>query len=438
MTREPVRPLRPARRPRGPRRVAMLSVHTSPLDQPGTGDAGGLNVYVVELSRRLAALGIEVDILTRAVQEDAPPVVRLGDGVAVRHLSTGSSGPLTKEELPGQLCALSAALISAAPEGAGYDLVHSHYWLSGQVGWVAAEHWGVPLVHTMHTMARVKNLSLGPGELPEPRSREVGEAQVVGAAERLLANTGEEAEQLVELYGADPGRVAVVAPGVDLETFHPRPRAAVRARLGLPADALVLLFVGRVQPLKAPDVLVRATAELLTAYPALRSRLRTVVCGGPSGAGLAEPGALERLADELGVADVVSFQPPVPRRELADWYAAADLTVIPSRSESFGLVAIESQACGTPVVAARVGGLRTAVADGSSGVLVDGHDPQRWGRVLGELLLDPHRRLALGDGALRHAAGFSWTRTAEQVAEVYADAVTSARFSAVPGLRAVR
>ncbi|WP_121192268.1 D-inositol-3-phosphate glycosyltransferase [Motilibacter peucedani] len=407
----------------------MLSIHTSPLDQPGTGDAGGLNVYVVELSRRLAQLGVEVDIFTRATRVDLPHVVELAPGVLVRHVVAGPLEGLAKEDLPAQLCALAAGVlrVEAAHEPGRYDVVHSHYWLSGQVGWLAAERWRVPLVHTMHTMARVKNLTVGPDDRPEPLTREIGEVQVVEAADRLIANTDEEADELVQLYDADPARVDVVAPGVDLDTFRPHPRAAARRQVGLRPDALVLLFVGRVQPLKAPDVLVRATAELLAREPGLREHLQVVVCGGPSGAGLERPESLVSLARELGVDDVVRFQPPVPREELPLWYSAADLTVIPSRSESFGLVAIESQACGTPVVAASVGGLRTAVADGESGVLVPGHDPVAWAGAIGDLLASPARRAALGAGAARYAAGFGWARTAEMVADVYEHALEDAR-----------
>jgi D-inositol-3-phosphate glycosyltransferase len=234
-----------------PRRVAMVSVHTSPLDQPGTGDAGGMNVYVVEISRRLAALGVEVDLITRATSSDLDPVVELEPGVTVRHVTAGPFEGLAKEDLPAQLCAFTSGVmrIEATREPGWYDLVHSHYWLSGQVGWLAAERWDVPLVHSMHTMAKVKNLTLADGDTPEPVARAIGEAQVVEAADRLVANTEEEARQLVELYDADPHRVVTVPPGVDLDLFGPGSVAASRARLGLPADAVVLLFVGRIQPL---------------------------------------------------------------------------------------------------------------------------------------------------------------------------------------------
>jgi D-inositol-3-phosphate glycosyltransferase len=414
----------PVRRPL-PRRVAMVSVHTSPLDQPGTGDAGGMNVYVVEISRRLAALGVEVDVITRATSSDLDPVVELQPGVTVRHVTAGPFEGLAKEDLPAQLCAFTSGVmrIEATREPGWYDLVHSHYWLSGQVAWLAAERWDVPLVHSMHTMAKVKNLTLAEGDTPEPVARAIGEAQVVDAADRLVANTEQEKRQLIDLYDADPNRIVTVPPGVDLELFGPASVAASRARLGLPTDAVVLLFVGRIQPLKAPDVLVRAVARLLTRDPSLRRRLVVAVVGGPSGSGLAHPGSLQTLSADLGVADVMRFEAPVPQTSLPDWYRAADLTVVPSYSESFGLVAIESQACGTPVVAAAVGGLRTAVSDGVSGVLVDGHDPDDYATVLAGLIDAPDRRAALSRGALAHAERFGWSTTATGLLDVYASAL---------------
>ena len=412
-------------RGRVPRRVAMVTVHTSPLDQPGTGDAGGMNVYVVELSRRLAALGVEVNLITRATSSDLPPVVELEPGVDVRHVTAGPFEGLAKEDLPAQLCAFTSGLmrIEASRPPGWYDLVHSHYWLSGQVAWLAAERWDVPLVHSMHTMAKVKNLTLADDDAPEPAARAIGEAQVVAAADRLVANTEDEARQLVELYDAFPDQVAVVPPGVDLDLFSPGPRGVARKELDLPDAAFVLLFVGRIQPLKAPDVLLRAAARLVERDPALRERLVVAVVGGPSGSGLARPESLQRLAAELGLLDCVRFVPPVPQEELPHWYRAADLTVVPSYSESFGLVAVESQACGTPVVAAAVGGLCTAVADGVSGVLIDGHDPRQYADVLGDLARDPERRERLARGALLHAGRFGWASTAVGMLDVYSQAL---------------
>jgi D-inositol-3-phosphate glycosyltransferase len=404
-----------------PRRAAVLSVHTSPLDQPGTGDAGGMNVYVSELARRLADRGVEVDIFTRATSSDLPPVVETDPGVTVRHVVAGPYQGLAKEDLPGQLCAVTSGVLraeAARPEG-WYDVVHSHYWLSGQVGWLAAERWNVPLVHAMHTMAKVKNLTLAQGDVPEPEGRVIGEQQVVDAADRLVANTAAEAAQLVELYGADPRHVAVVHPGVDLDCFTPGDRDAARARVGIARDKIVLLFVGRIQPLKAPDVLVRAAAEMVAMNPSLRDVLQVVICGGPSGTGLAHPHALEDLALALGVGDLVRFVRPVDRVRLADWYRAADVCAVPSYSESFGLVAVEAQACGTPVVAAAVGGLPTAVSDGVSGLLVDGHDPRDWADALCRVVGDRETLSLWSKGAARHAGGFGWDATAEATIDVY-------------------
>ena len=406
-------------------RLAMLSVHTSPLDQPGTGDAGGMNVYILELARRLAAQDVEVEVFTRATSSDQPPVMEADPGVLVRHIPAGPYEGLSKADLPAQLCTfVREVLRTEAIHAPGrYDLVHSHYWLSGQVGAVASDRWGVPLVHTMHTMGKVKNAALAAGDTPEPLARLIGEGQVVEAADRLIANTSAEATQLVEEYDADPARVDVVHPGVDLDVFVPG-RARARQRLGLPSDAHVLLFAGRIQPLKAPDVLLHAAA-VLARDPALRRRLVVAVVGGPSGSGMADPHALVALAADLGIADVVRFVPPVRQRDLAVWYAAATVVCVPSYSESFGLVALEAAACGTPVVAAAVGGLQTAVRHGRTGLLVEGHDPGRWAFELAGLLAAPSWLHTMGELAVRHASGFSWQHTAAATLEVYERAAAS-------------
>ncbi|MEY3734136.1 MAG: D-inositol-3-phosphate glycosyltransferase, partial [Actinomycetota bacterium] len=286
-----------------PRRVAVVSLHTSPLDQPGTGDAGGLNVYALETSRRLARAGVDVEIFTRAVSSGLQGTVEIEPGVRVTHLRAGPFEELPKEDLPAQMCAFSSELLRAeATRPAGwFDLIHSHYWLSGHVGWLASERWDVPLVHSMHTMAKVKNLELAEGDRPEPQVRVVGEQQVVDHASRLIANTGEEARQLMSLYAAPDRVIDVVHPGVDLELFTPGDRQRARATLGVRPDAHVLLFVGRIQPLKAPDVLLRAAAVMIERDPALRERLVVVVCGGPSGSGLDHPTALAELAQDLGI-----------------------------------------------------------------------------------------------------------------------------------------
>jgi D-inositol-3-phosphate glycosyltransferase len=414
---------------RSPRRIATISLHTSPLDQPGTGDAGGLNVYVVEASKRLAERGIEVEIFTRAVCRDTPPTVELVPGVLVRNVVAGPFEELDKNALPGQICPFTFGVLrtEAAYAPGRYDLLHAHYWLSGQVAAVAAERWGVPLVQSMHTLGKVKNLALADGDCAEPTARIRGEGEVVAAADRLVANTAEEARQLIDLYGADPWRVETVNPGVDLSVFRPLPsRSAVRRRLGLAEDAVVLAFAGRIQPLKGPDVVLRAAASLLRMRPSLMDRLVVVIVGGPSGSEVGAPGRLEALASSLGISSFVRMEAPCPQPELADWYRAADVVLVPSHSESFGLVALEAQACGTPVVAAAVGGLRTAVRDGYSGVLVDGHDPEVWARVLSELLASPGRLSRLSAGAREHAAAFNWPATAERLVGVYTEAMNEA------------
>ncbi|WP_441922276.1 D-inositol-3-phosphate glycosyltransferase [Marmoricola sp. RAF53] len=403
------------------RRLAMISLHTSPLDQPGTGDAGGMNVYVTELARRLAERDIEVDIFTRATSSRLPATVPVSPGVTVRHIVAGPFEGLAKDQLPGQLCVFAREVLrtEAQFDLGHYDAVHSHYWLSGQVGALARDRWGVPLVHSMHTMAKVKNDLLAEGDTPEPLARVIGEEQVVAAADMLIANTDDEAKDLVNSYDADPARVEVVHPGVDLDAFRPTSMAAARVRLGLPADADLLLFVGRIQPLKAPDVLLRAAAELVRRDPGRRRRLIVAVVGGPSGSGLEHPTAMADLAAGLGIADVVRFVPPVRRDELVDWYAAATLVCVPSYNESFGLVAVEAQAVGTPVVAAAVGGLTTAVADGRSGFLVAGHDPADYARVIERVIASPDLRHDLSVGAVLQAAAFSWERTAADSLAVY-------------------
>lgn len=402
-----------------PRRVALLAVHTSPLAQPGTGDAGGMNVYVLQSALHLARRGIEVEIFTRATASADPPVVEVEPGVLVRNVVAGPFEGLDKYDLPTQLCAFAAGVLRAeASHDAGYyDIVHSHYWLSGQVGWLARDRWAVPLVHTAHTLAAVKNAALAVGDSPEPRLRTVGEQQVVDEADRLIVNTNDEAQQLISIHHANPEAIDVVHPGVDLQVFRPGDRRAARAALGFGLDEPIVAFVGRIQPLKAPDIVLRAAAKL--------PGLRIVVAGGPSGSGLATPDGLVRLADELGITDRVTFLPPQSREDLATLFHAANLVAVPSYSESFGLVAVEAQACGTPVVAAAVGGLPVAVRDGVTGSLVTGHDVGDWAQALDELLaLDgTPRGKAMSRAAAAHAATFSWENTTDALLASYRRAI---------------
>lgn len=410
---------------RYPQRVATISFHTSPLEQPGTGDAGGLNVYVVEVAKRLAARGVEVDIFTRAVSRDQPPAVELTPGVLVRHVPAGPFEDLDKAELPGQLCQFTFEVLreEATHDPGRYDLVHGHYWLSGQVGAAAKRRWGVPLVQSMHTLGRVKNAALACGDTAEPELRIRGEEEVIATADKIIANTDDEARQLVSLYDADPTRVTAVSPGVDLNLFRPGSQRHARRRLGIGADAVVLLFAGRVQPLKAPDVLLHASAELLREHPWLTDRLVVAFVGGPSGTGRGDPDRLVQLAAALGIGANVRLEPPCPQRQLADWYRAATLVVVPSYSESFGLVAVEAQACGTPVVAASAGGLRTAVRDGVSGVLVSSRDPASYARAIWNLVTDSGKLTSMSRGARQHASGFGWSATVDRLLAVYGEAM---------------
>jgi D-inositol-3-phosphate glycosyltransferase len=411
-----------------PRRIATVSVHTSPLEQPGTGDAGGLNVYVVEVAKRLAARGVEVDVFTRAVSRHLPPVAELAPGVNVRHLPAGPFEDLDKADLPGQLCSFTFEVLraEAAYAPGRYDLVHGHYWLSGQVGAVAKVRWGVPLVQTMHTLGKVKNAALAAGDAAEPAARLRGESEVIAAADRLVANTDEEARQLVELYDADPERITTINPGVDLSTFRPGSQQEARRRLGLPSDGVVLLFAGRVQPLKAPDVVLRAAAQMIRDEPGLAGRLTIAFVGGPSGTGRADPDGLAMMAASLGISGIVRLEPPCPQPELADWYRAATLVVVPSYSESFGFVAVEAQACGTPVVAASVGGLRTVVRDGVSGVLVASRDPASYARAVRSLLAAPATLARLSRGAREHSSRFGWSATVDRMLHMYSRVMSEA------------
>ena len=403
-------------------KIATLMVHTSPLDQAGIGDAGGMNVYVVESAKKMAQAGVSVDIFTRANHPNLPESVEIADGVTVKHLVAGPFEGLAKEELPSQLGALTSAFMNYQKQLPNdyYSLFHSHYWISGQLGWMVSERTGIPLIHTMHTTAKVKNLNLADDEKPEPQTRAIGEEQVVKASTGLIANTDAEAASLVSLYDACPDNVFVVAPGVDLQRFSPGiGKAAARVKLDIAPDAIMLTFVGRIQPHKGPDVLLRAAAEMVTHSPHLRAKMAVVIMGGASGSGLNELEKLKVLAKFLKIEDVTHFVDPVSREVLPNWYRASDLVCVPSYSESFGLVALEAQACGTPVVATAIGGLRTAVSDGISGSLVDGHDPKAWSAVISRLIAEPQRRLLLSMGAVEHASHFGWENTARKTLDVY-------------------
>jgi D-inositol-3-phosphate glycosyltransferase len=399
-------------------RVAVLSVHTSPLDQPGSGDSGGMNVYIRAVAERLAEHDVEVDLFTRCRGGDGPEVLELAPGARVVTVKAGPCAPVPKDDLPRFLPEFLGGVLGRAKlEDRPYDILHSHYWLSGWVGRSAKDALGVPLVASFHTLGKVKNYSLARGEPPESSARLQGEERVIAEADRILAPTPSEAAQLVGLYRADPDHIRIVPPGVDHTLFFPRSQEDARARLHL-TDMCLALYVGRLQPHKGPDVAVRTLAEAVARDP--ERCLMLAIVGGPSGT--AHAGEVEHLfalATALGVQDRLILFPPQPQARLADFYAAADVVLVPSRSESFGLVALEAQACGTPVVAAAVGGLRHVVDHGRSGFLVQGHDPADHADRMLEILDRPELARTLGEAAAREALRFTWDATVAELAGVY-------------------
>ena len=409
----------------GPR-VAVLSVHTSPMDQPGSGDSGGMNVYIRAVADRLARDGVEVDLFTRCRGGADHETKHPSSGVSVVSVKAGPCAPIPKSDIPRYLPEfLGGVLRHARTEDRSYDVVHSHYWLSGWVGRAMRDLWKTPLVASFHTLGKVKNYSLAPHEAPEPPARLYGEQRVIAAADRILAATPAEAAQLVGLYRAEPGRIHLVPPGVDRAIFRPRSRADARERLHLTGLRLAL-YVGRLQPHKGPDVAVRTLAEAVALDPAASEHLQLAIVGGPSGDG-AEVARLMELAVALGVADRVMLFPPQPQERLADFYAAADVVLVPSRSESFGLVALEAEACGTPVIAAAVGGLRTVVQDGRTGFLVEGHDPADHAEQMLRVIREPALQSALGAEGARRALRFTWDATTEAVRGVYEELARAGR-----------
>lgn len=400
-------------------RVGLISVHTSPLDQPGTGDGGGLNVYVREVAERLGARGVHVDVFTRRSAPDQPSVQMLAPGVEVHHLDAGPARPLDKDEVANQLCAFVLAL-QRHPSAGTHDVLHAHYWLSGWAGRRVSDRWDTPLVQTFHTLGALKNATLAPGDLPESPLRLVAEERVARAADRILVLTCGEARLLHRTYGLSGAKLTVVPPGVDLARFHSGPVAGEPARRKAPGEtpaAPELLFVGRLQPLKGPDIAIRTLAEVRRSLPAARLRIIGGVSG--SGAGTTGPHQLRALAEELGVADGVVLEPAVDQTTLATRYRAADVVLVPSRSETFGLVALEAQACGVPVVAARVAGLEAVV--GAGGTLVPGHDPVDHAAAVVRYLTDPAHTAATVTAGIAAARAASWDRTVDRLLTAYAE-----------------
>ena len=393
----------------------MLSFHTSPLAQPGVGDSGGMNVYVRELVAGLAHAGVEVTTYTREWRSGLPREVLVEPNHRVIHVPAGRFD-LAKEELEGMVPTFTDFVLNDIRHAHAADVVHANYWLSGVAGHSLKHELGIPLVTTFHTLARVK----AEGGDPEPERRERAEAQIIGCADAICVSCDQEEDQFRRLYGNPPGRVEIVAPGVEHAFFTPGDKRGARFALGM-GDGPILLFVGRIQPLKGVDVAVRALAALNRRDAAL------YVVGGASGMqGDSEVARVNALIDELGLTQQVHFVEPQAHHMLSTYYRAADAVWVPSRSESFGLVALEAAACGTPVIAANVGGLPTAVKNGVSGVLVNGHDPRHWANVIGETLMDSDLIARLSNGAVAHAGQFGWEATADQLFQVYLEAIDSA------------
>lgn len=397
-------------------RIAILSVHTSPLELPGSGDAGGMNVYIREVALEMAERGVRADIFTRRTDPDEPDITELVSGVRVFSVKAGPQRPVHKEVLPRLIRRFSDEVAAIADTEQGpYDAIHAHYWLSGIAGLHLKDRWGAPLVVSFHTLARVKDVA-SPGDPSEPVFRKRGEARVIRGADRIIAPTDTERAQLIELYDADPRRIFVAPPGVDLSAFTPGDRAAAKQRFGFSDDPLVV-FVGRLQAFKGTDIAVDALGHLKRLVP----DAQLAIVGGDSPKGSrGERVRLRLAARRLGVSDQLTFMDPVPHTQLPDLYRAADVVVVPSASESFGLVALEASACGTPVVATAVGGLRTIVRDGESGYLVERRDPRSFAAALSRVLADPGAQGRLGTNAVRLAGRFPWARTSDGILEAYA------------------
>ena len=400
--------------PAGPQHVHMLSMHTSPLAQPGVGDAGGMNVYVAHLSRELVARGIPVTIWTARRTGADPDHVVVSEGLDVRHVPLGGTavGALGKNDLRHHVEAFAAAVVGAAGTGAG-QLVHAHYWLSGIAGLKVAEGLAAPLVTSLHTSAHVKNMRAAAGEDPEPDFRVMGEQQIVDGSDALVVNTATEAGQMVDLYGARPERLHVITPGIDPTVHHP-PRPDPRDVRPLdPATPVEVLMAARLQPLKGPGLLVEAIRRLVAEGLPVHA---TVIGNG-------DPdylGRLRSLVSQYGLESRITFVHALPAALLADRMRAADIVAVPSSSETYGLVALEAQACGTPVVASRIDGLAEAVRHGSTGLLVDERTPAAWAEALRTLVLDQGLRRSLGSAAAVRAGAMTWSATADRTAEVYA------------------
>lgn len=391
--------------------AGIISLHTSPLTQAGSGDSGGMNVYIREFVSSLTQAGVACDVFVRRWTDELDEIVEVEPGFRVIHVPAGPVH-LTKEELPGIVDEFTDWMRAWLDDNP-VDILHANYWLSGVVGHLLKHERQLPLVTTFHTLARVK-AEMGDAE---PGERMEAESMVVACSDLMVANAEEERRQLIELYGAEPDRVEIVAPGVDRALFSPGTAVGARSAIGFEGGPLVL-FVGRIQPLKGVDIAVQALAQLSD------QNAQLMIVGGASGQeGSTEVDRIMAMIDELDLADRVIFVEPQPHYALSTYYRAADVLIMPSRSESFGLVALEAAACGVPVVAAAVGGLRTLVQDGVTGYLIDSREPSDYAEAIERILGDPKLQAALGAAASVTASRYPWSGLASRLRRMYLDLV---------------
>jgi len=403
------------------RRVAMLSVHTSPIATLGVKDGGGMNVYVRELSRQLGRQGVAVDIFTRRSDPHTPEIVDLTHNVRVVHITAGPPAPLGKEELFALTADFAAEMAYfGLRDGVSYDVIHAHYWLSGWVALALRQYWPAPIVQMFHTLAALKEeAARGAADGRESTLRLDGERCLIDRVDAIVAGNARERAEIIWWYGASTPRITTIPCGIDLERFRPTDRAVAREELGL-GDDPHLLFVGRIDPIKGIDFLIDGYAGLRADWTGTGTP-RLIIVGGELRDGALGPD-LTRVYDRaaaLGVADGLIFRGPQPHETLPLYYAATDFTVVPSRYESFGLVAIESMACGTPVVASRAGGLAYTVDDGRNGFLVPYGDAPTLAATLDRVLTDHAALPALRAGALATAQGYSWADVARRIRCLY-------------------